>query len=388
MSCVSTPDEQGSAHEVALVQHDSDPPFITREPCQTWDETLCLLATRAPYRRFEKLREIQSPLSGESFRVCDAHRELTTPFLSPISLIAVPASRSNDGDRLLVFIMTNTTLIAIGVVIPLTILIGCASTFIWLTERKRKQNTVVTEIPQRPRIANYFTRDKDRYSTRIEDDGIEVCSPRPSISKPEPPIMETKAEYELPSLQIDETRTDSAVQSPTDTFDVVSELEGTMGRQPFKCPSKAKLRHSSDEHYLHAIARKELPNRASLQPQDHYQQRHSLQPITTTNQRDRVASNKSNKEALELETRDGSNSPTISAISELSGRARSSARGSDVPGEYLKLERSGGLMADILGEMPAWIKRMSVQEMVEKNWKVDGEIATPEDPSKERTGFL
>lgn len=32
---------------------------------------------------------------------------------------------------------------------------------------------------------------------------------------------------------------------------------------------------------------------------------------------------------------------------------------------------------------------MSVQEMVEKHWKVDGEIATPDvTSSKEKTGFV
>lgn len=47
-----------------------------------------------------------------------------------------------------------------------------------------------------------------------------------------------------------------------------------------------------------------------------------------------------------------------------------------------------GILTDISGELPAWIKRLSVQEMVEKTWKLDGEIASPADIAKEKSGFI
>lgn len=231
--------------------------------------------------------------------------------------------------------MTNTILIAVGVVIPLAILVGGAAAFIWYTEKKRKEAIAVREIPYRPRITSFLYRNKDPYATHVED-GIEVCSPRPSLSKNGPPALDFKLDYELPSLQIgDTTRSDSAVQSPTDTLDQILELEGTLGKQLSKPPSKAKLRHSSEEPGPRPIKRKELPNRASLQPHERYYARHSLQPIMTTSNRDRLPLKKPSDEMLDAEIREGTSSPTVSAISEISsGRGLTSPHSSDVPGEY------------------------------------------------------
>lgn len=323
--------------EPILVVHDSVPQSLMSEPCCNQDKASTTASSLLQQEIARPIRPCQEILTKfQILRTIDGH------FSFPLSLFGDRNLHfgATAAHRFLVCIMTNTTLIAIGVVIPLTILIGAASAFIWHTERKRKQNVDVREIPHRPRVpSGIFSRKTHQYPAKIED-GIEVCSPRPSIAKPDPPVVdlpvELKAEYELPRLQIGEARSNSAVQSPTsptDTFDLVSELEGTLGKQPFRCPSRAKLRHSSDEHYIHTIARKEVPNRASLQPQDHYQDRYPLQPIATSNHR--VASNKSSNEALDPEPKDGTSSPTVSAISELSGGrgGRSSARDSDVPGE-------------------------------------------------------
>lgn len=277
--------------------------------------------------------------------------------------------------------MTNITLIAIGVVVPLTILIGGASAFIWLTERKRKQNIVVNEVPRRPRITSRLYRARQRWSTQIED-GIEVCSPRPSFSKHEQyPASDAKSEYERPNLHASEARANSAGQSPTKTFDQVSELEGTLGIQLWKPPlPKAKLRYSSNEPYK--TARKDVLSRASLQPQSHYGLRNPLQPIATTKYRNRAIHPISPVKEVHEE---GLNTPTISAISELSGRGLSSPRYSNTPGEQLAFARSGGWMTDNLGELPASTKRMSFREMLEKHRSVDGAIPAPSDTPQEKS---
>lgn len=45
--------------------------------------------------------------------------------------------------------------------------------------------------------------------------------------------------------------------------------------------------------------------------------------------------------------------------------------------------RNGRHTTDVVGDIPAWIRRMSVQEMAEKNWRVDGEITTPVETPKD-----
>lgn len=231
--------------------------------------------------------------------------------------------------------MTNTILIAVGVAVPLVLLVGGAGAFIWWTERKRKEAIAVREIPYRPRIPSFLYRGKEHYV----EDGIEVCSPRPSLSKNGPPALNFDFQHELPSLHIENGRSDSAVQSPTDTLSQILELEGTPGKELSGPPSKAKLRHSSDEQRARVIVRKEVPKRASLQPQERYYARQALQPISTgNNSLERVMSSRPDKDMLNAEIRDETSSPTVSAISEVSGRGMTSPltsrHTSDVPGEY------------------------------------------------------
>lgn len=72
---------------------------------------------------------------------------------------------------------------------------------------------------------------------------------------------------------------------------------------------------------------------------------------------------------------DGSDSPTVSDISRPTNR--NSALSAIPP------DRSSQRWSGVPGEMPSWMKRLSVQDTVEGKWRSDGEIVPPENP---RTG--
>lgn len=376
--------------------------------------------------------------------------------------------------------------IAVGVIVPVVVLLGGLLLFIWYTEKQRRRRVGEalpgsSNAPTRPKINSYLHRGSKALpgirTSQIDVDAIEIVRPRASDAKMHE--LEDTGKVELQEMQktlsrlnnrlnrdddrerttsarnvnerndsaieaaaarlesrdtdrsregperkeLDTTKMEHVVTSPTESKrysnreyrsslqpEYRSSLKPGMSKREARVASSRyskEVRYSKD---VEARFSKDAAARYSANVEQlrdlHHASMHTNGGTTTpgrmsvhgatgfTNNtlhsphRDSNILNAS-KESIDqhfnfsnhhLSTRtsngqlpninDGSDSPTVSDISRPTNR---NSALSGVPPDRTSQRWSG-----IPGEMPSWMKRLSVQDTVEGKWRSDGEIVPPE----------
>lgn len=295
--------------------------------------------------------------------------------------------------------LNTTAQIAIGVIVPIIVLLGGLIYFIWRTESRRRVAKVEDNTHSSSRLHDFLRRkDAMRGSRLIDSPQLEKARPEMD-SKDRHELGDTSFMHELedagsPIYEINKPlpmhppRKDSAVNNAMDTQIDTYEAPARTQRYselPTRKPEAARQSTASSNYRHSTVGAVRYSTTTSPPPTSGW--RASLQPTSLlggfANKRDRrvskaASSRYSNQNFDMIDPRsrrsdegkrsdDSAISPPVSAIEDI-----------DLSRQLSDNHPRVSAVVPV-SDSPAWMKRLSVQDTVNQKWKGSGELIGPED---------